>query len=109
MCQAGNETQNGGRNARGVAALVAVLACALVLSRAFFHYLERETNNSNFWLKARLRGVVQALPEIARPGAAPVLVFGASDVESSFIPEVFDQELRERGIPVTSYNLAVRN
>jgi hypothetical protein len=100
--------------------LGALILVALFLSGIVMQLMERQTRNSNYWLKERLRGEIEAISQLQKPNANSldpglVLVFGASDVENSFKPDVFDasmeklQSLKKTPQFTVSYNLAARN
>lgn len=60
----------------------------------------------NFWSNLRYRQAMQAFNQLE--GRA-VFVFGASEIESGFIPGEFDQAVRRESNSVRSFNFGFRN
>lgn len=87
----------------------AVLVGALLCTRFYLQSIEAFTMGNEAWTKRRIRMAVEQLPSIASSKDRLVLFVGASDLESSIDPIDLDGRLREKGLNVTSYNLAVRN
>jgi len=94
---------------RFLCAALLTLAIALGLARETMLIIEARTANTNLFMRHRLREMIAALPKIAKISDPVVLVFGSSDMEIEFHPDIFDSVMNERGKKVVSFNLAVRN
>jgi hypothetical protein len=94
---------------RFLCAALLTLAIAIGLAREAMLVIEERTANTNLFMRHRLREMLAAFPKIAAVSDPVALVFGASDMEIEFHPDVFDSVMQERGKKIVSFNLAVRN
>jgi hypothetical protein len=94
---------------RFVGAAFLTLFVAMLLARTALLAIESRTANTNLFMRHRLREMTAALPRIAALPGPMALIFGASEMEVGFQPDVFDEAMNKKGEPITSFNLAVRN
>jgi hypothetical protein len=81
----------------------------LVMLRLLLALTEPLVPGNNRWVKERIRGQLGSIAELAGTTENVVLFLGASEVEVSFDPLIYDKFNRQAGKSTYSFNMGIRN
>ena len=91
--------------------LVGSFAIATLVTSAIAHISEFAINprSTAVFIEKRMKHIFNSIPLLEKNAPNTVLVWGTSEVEGSFSPKKFADELNRQGLSFETFNLAIRS